>query len=603
MTFQAGSIEYTVETDTKELLKSERDVDKSARGMSRSLENTDKSSRKLEKSLGTLSRVASGVITAISIRQINTMADNMIRLNNRIRTVTTSNEDFESTQKNLFIVAQRTNSTLSATVELYARIARNTKELNLSQSQTLTITKALNQAFQIGGASTAEAAASTIQLSQALASGVLRGDEFNSVAEQAPLILEALSKELGRGRGELRKMAEQGRLTADVLVNAIISSSDQWDKEFQGLRKTSDQTWTLITNASNKFVESLDKSVGVSKGLNELLIETAAIITALSESAPDIVAALSLGFTPLRTLIALITDGADSALDVITGAVDEFGRISSGEGLSSFLDNLKKARDELSGNKPLEININGGQKIEKTPLEIALERAEKKLNEIGLRGNEVAGAIGDSFGDAAVNGVERFSTSMADAIIQGDSLEDSLRRVAAAILTDLLSALIRIGIQSAIGQATAVATGAATGGALAAAYAPAAALASLASFGANAAPAAAAITATTALASSTALAGGLQYGGGANANSLYRVGEAGPEIFSSGGKNFMIPGENGKVISNNEINNGGSTQNNVNLTLNIDPRTPDEFADQLIRQAPLITNLVEKAVNDRGRSL
>ena len=193
--------------------------------------------------------------------------------------------------------------------------------------------------------------------------------------------------------------------------------------------------------------------------------------------------------------------------------------------------------------------------------------------------------------------------TLASIVTGAQTGEDAIKSLAASVLTELIGSLIRLGIQAVVGQTTAAAAGAATGATLAASYAPAAALASLASFGANAAPAAAAIASTTALTSSVALSGGLQYGGRANANSLYRVGEAGPEIFSSGGKNFMIPGENGQVISNNEINNAGTTQNNVSLTLNIDPRSPDEFSEQLVRNAPLLTNLIEKSINDRGRTL
>ncbi len=203
--------------------------------------------------------------------------------------------------------------------------------------------------------------------------------------------------------------------------------------------------------------------------------------------------------------------------------------------------------------------------------------------------------------------------------------EEAVRSLAKSVLTELVGALIKQGIQTAlngtlsdvlktktIGNIVAVTaadtaskaistkTSVAQSATVATAAAPAAALTSTYSFGKAALIGGAAILGTLALVKA---ASGRQYGGPVNNGSMYRVGENGPEIFSSGGKNFMIPGQNGTVIPNNEINNGGSTNNSVALTLNIDPRSPEEFGDQLVRNAPLLVNLVEKAINDRGRSL
>ena len=115
-----------------------------------------------------------------------------------------------------------------------------------------------------------------------------------------------------------------------------------------------------------------------------------------------------------------------------------------------------------------------------------------------------------------------------------------------------------MGVQAAIGQATAVATGAATASSLSASYATPAALASLASFGGNAAPAAAGIASTVALSQGLAVSGGRENGGPVSGGSLYEVGEKNkPELLQSGGKQYMIPGNDGKVISNADMGGGG----------------------------------------------
>lgn len=170
--------------------------------------------------------------------------------------------------------------------------------------------------------------------------------------------------------------------------------------------------------------------------------------------------------------------------------------------------------------------------------EQALGNQKNQLDKLGVSW--------DAFGAQAAGAMTGVITGATDA-------DDALQSMAMTILNQLVGALITMGIQAVIGQTTAAATGAATAGVLATAYAPAAAMASLASFGANAAPAAAGIASTVALSQGLALSGGRQFGGGVNANSAYRFGEAGPEIFQTqSGKNIMLPGENGKVLSNSD---------------------------------------------------
>lgn len=168
----------------------------------------------------------------------------------------------------------------------------------------------------------------------------------------------------------------------------------------------------------------------------------------------------------------------------------------------------------------------------------AMTAQEKRLKELGVSweamGVQAAGAL----------------TGIATGAMTG---QEAMRGLAMTILNQLVGALITMGVQAIIGQTTATAAGVASAATLATAYAPAAAMVSLATFGANAAPAAAGIASTVALSSGLALAGGRQFGGPVNANSAYRVGEAGPEIFQTqSGQNIMIPGENGKVLSNGD---------------------------------------------------
>lgn len=175
--------------------------------------------------------------------------------------------------------------------------------------------------------------------------------------------------------------------------------------------------------------------------------------------------------------------------------------------------------------------------------------------------------------------------------------KQAIASLAQAVLTQMVGALIKMAVQSVAGQTAATAAGVASAATLAAAYAPAAAAVSLASFGANAAPAAAGIASTYALTQGLSIAGARQFGGPVNAGSAYRVGEAGPEIFSSGGKNFMIPGENGKVIANDDIGGGGG----FTQTVTIENNTPANVQTKTSSDGKLMKitiNEIARQIND-----
>ena len=172
--------------------------------------------------------------------------------------------------------------------------------------------------------------------------------------------------------------------------------------------------------------------------------------------------------------------------------------------------------------------------------------------------------IGDAIGD-----------TFARAIVDGESLGETLRGVAKSFLTEMLSSLIKVGAQmvinQAIGQAATVSSTAAAvaaGATTASAWAPAAAFASLASFGANAAPAAAGIASTVALSQGLALAGGKINGGPVGPGRMFPVAEDGrPEIFSDGNRQFLIPGSRGEVIGNKDMRGGGESAININFNV------------------------------------
>ena len=166
------------------------------------------------------------------VREFTQASDTYTKLNSRIKLVTASAAEQAAVEQRLFESAQRTRSAYAGTVELYARVARNSDQLGASQAELLQLTESVNQAIQIGGATAKEASAGVIQFSQALASGELRGEELRSVMENMPRLAEAIAKGLeaiGVGArvtlGDLRRLSQAGELTADRIFNALLTQT------------------------------------------------------------------------------------------------------------------------------------------------------------------------------------------------------------------------------------------------------------------------------------------------------------------------------------------------------------------------------------------
>ncbi|HIG8914018.1 TPA: tape measure protein, partial [Escherichia coli] len=134
-----------------------------------------------------------------------------------------SSDEFSSSQKVLMDISQRTGTAFSDNAALFARSAASMREYGYSAGDVLKVTEAISTGLKISGASTAEAGSVITQFSQALAQGVLRGEEFNSVNESGDRIIRALAAGMGVARKDLKAMADDGQLTADKVVPALIS--------------------------------------------------------------------------------------------------------------------------------------------------------------------------------------------------------------------------------------------------------------------------------------------------------------------------------------------------------------------------------------------
>ena len=205
------------------------------------------------------------------VQEIVQIADAWNMMSARLKLATIGQNEFVTAQKALFDIAQRIGVPIAEVSTLYGKLQQAVRMLGGEQKDALTITESISQALRISGASATEAQSSLLQFGQALASGVLRGEEFNSVVENSPRLAQALADGLNVPIGRLRKLAEEGRLTADVVVNALLGQKDKLAAEYAQLPQTVSQAFTRVQNAFTQWIAKVDAATGITQKLSEAL--------------------------------------------------------------------------------------------------------------------------------------------------------------------------------------------------------------------------------------------------------------------------------------------------------------------------------------------
>lgn len=257
-----GSIVYQVELDVSNLIKSQKDVSSRLDEMDKGF---DKTGRGVDGLSTQLSKMASAVAAALSVKKIAEYANAWVEMSNKLANSVREQEGLTSVTDRVFAISQDTRATLDSTATLYGRLERATRSAGTSTADLAKLTTTINKAFVVSGASADEAAGAITQLSQGLASGVLRGDEFNTITESGSRIALALADSLGVNVGQLRQMAAQGKLTTDVVVNGLLDQGDAIAAEFSKTVLTMGQSFTIATNNITKFV---GESSSVNTALN-----------------------------------------------------------------------------------------------------------------------------------------------------------------------------------------------------------------------------------------------------------------------------------------------------------------------------------------------
>lgn len=222
-----------------------------------------------------LLRNAAVVVVGIQLaRAFLDITDKAKKMDATLRLAIPGTVSLAQAQANVARIANTTRSALEPTAELYGKVSRQAAEMGKSHDSAARATETFAKTLKISGAAQSEVDSVTRQFGQALASGVLRGDEFNSVMENSPRLARLLADSLGKPVGELRKMAEEGKLTSDILYNALTDRrfTDRIDAEFNQLPKTFAEAMTMVKNSAMITFSEFDQGGGFSNMIVDFFI-------------------------------------------------------------------------------------------------------------------------------------------------------------------------------------------------------------------------------------------------------------------------------------------------------------------------------------------
>ncbi|HCH8780808.1 TPA: tape measure protein [Salmonella enterica] len=236
------------------------------------------SSRAASNASGSLALLAKQYLSlaaaAVAAKQALDLATTYTVVNNKIKTVTESVGQQETLLKRLTQTALETSTGIDVVSQAFIRFDRPMAQMGKSQEETLRLITTINKELANTGATTSEAASAVLQLGQAFGSGLLQGDEFRSLAENMPTLLDAVAKAMGVTRGEVKQLGSDGKITSDILLKALTDMQAKTDETYAKTAQTVPQAMQNVKTSLTIAIGEMDKALGVTsnlaKGLNFL---------------------------------------------------------------------------------------------------------------------------------------------------------------------------------------------------------------------------------------------------------------------------------------------------------------------------------------------
>lgn len=223
-----------------------------------------------------------GLNTLDIAKNFTKQLDTITSANNKLKLVTKTTEEFTNAQKELFRVAQLTAAGYSKTVTLYSKLSDSMTTMGKSQSDIVRTVETVNKAIAISGSTAQESAAAILQLGQAFGSGKLAGDELKSITENAQGLAKAIAEGMGVAVGELKQLGSDGKITSEILANALAKVAASTDEKYGKMTKTIAQSSQIISNSIQKIIGDFDKMTGVSTRLAGMMQDIGKYLESIS---------------------------------------------------------------------------------------------------------------------------------------------------------------------------------------------------------------------------------------------------------------------------------------------------------------------------------
>ncbi|HDC4507224.1 phage tail tape measure protein [Enterobacter asburiae] len=288
---------------------------------------------------------------AFATGHLISLADEWSSVNARLKQASQSSDDFTESQRALMDISQRTGTAFSDNASLFARSAASMREYGYSSQQVLDVTEAISTGLKLSGASTAEASSVITQFSQALAQGVLRGEEFNSVNENGDRVIRALAAGMGVARKDLKAMADQGMLTADKVVPALISQLGTMRGEFEAMPQTVSAATTKVENAFMAWVGGANEATGATSALVAVLNTVSDNIDTVATAAGALAA-----IGGARYLGGMFGDLGNQTAQLIDARKNEIA-LASARAESATQSQRKAAADAIAAERAYQLSL------------------------------------------------------------------------------------------------------------------------------------------------------------------------------------------------------------------------------------------------------
>ena len=329
----------------KELLLIEIRED-GARVVKRNIEGIGKAGKGTTDQMDKLKTVLAGLVSAKVLKDTIMLADAYANMMNRLRVVTETTWELHAAMEGVFKMSRETRTSMEANIDMFARVAINTKQMGFNYRDVLKFAKQLNHAIILSGVTAREAQWGMVQFSQALASNALRGDELRAILEQLPIVTDVIAAHFKVTRGELRELGFQGLITADKIILAFEEAEKSLAERFAKRIPTIDQGFTVLRSSVVRFIGEMDQGWQVTTRFASAILWVGDHMETFGRFA--FVAGTVLGTIYLKNLILIVAQMRLFSLELLRVNPLMTALMIAGAGMVVYSDRIKIAADSTA---------------------------------------------------------------------------------------------------------------------------------------------------------------------------------------------------------------------------------------------------------------